>query len=121
MKTRLAIIIVAIGGAFGSLARYRVGKWIDGKTEVSFSIGTFLINISGAFLLGICMVLNMNNNLLLFLATGFLGAYTTFSTLLYEGYYLFKTQKWISVFYITGSVIFGILAFLLGIFLVNCF
>ena len=107
-------IFVGVGGALGSLARFGIGKWIAGKTEFTSSIGTFLVNITGAFLLGICVSINMNQNLLLFLATGFLGAYTTFSTFMYEGFYLFKINKYASVFYISGSVIVGIIAFILG-------
>ena len=115
-------LIIGFGGALGSLARYRIGKWIDGRTEFSFSFGTFLINITGAFLLGVCVGLNLNQNLLLFLATGFLGAYTTFSTFMYEGFYLFKRNKMISVIYISSSVIFGVIAFILGTVMIKfCF
>ncbi|MFK4998414.1 fluoride efflux transporter CrcB [Bacillus sp. N9] len=82
------MIYVGIGGISGAIVRFLLGKWIAGKTDSVFPFGTSIINITGSFLLGITAVLHINHMITdwvwLLLGTGFLGAYTTFSTFGYE-------------------------------------
>jgi len=108
-------LFVGVGGVFGSLARYTLGKYISSKSNSAFPVGTFIINITGAFLLGIVSSLNLNKSIMLLLADGFLGAYTTFSTFMYEGFNLFNdNRKLNAIVYILSSAILGCIGFYLG-------
>jgi CrcB protein len=107
-------VLVGLGGAFGSIARYSLGKIISEKTKTKFPFGTFVINITGAFLLGIVSSISISINWYVLLADGFLGAYTTFSTFMYEGFSLFDNNKLNAYVYIMGSLVLGIIGFLMG-------
>jgi fluoride exporter len=82
------IVLVALGGALGAVARYGLGTWIATRFGPEFPLGTFIINVTGAFLIGV--VIGMANGGAIsadartFLAVGVLGGYTTFSTFSYE-------------------------------------
>ncbi|AGK96947.1 fluoride efflux transporter CrcB [Clostridium pasteurianum] len=108
-------ILVGLGGILGSLSRYKLGKIVAVKAKGSFPIGTFLINITGAFLLGFLTSKNPNNQIYSFLGDGFLGAYTTFSTFMYEGFSIFSNNKKLNaVFYIAISLVIGIIGYFAG-------
>lgn len=108
-------VLVGIGGAFGSLARYGLGRMIAKRVKTFFPLATFLINISGAILLGIISSIQLNSNIYTLLADGFLGAYTTFSAFMFEGFDLFRGNKKLNAsVYIAGSIIIGIIVFILG-------
>lgn len=109
-------ILVGAGGIFGSIARYALGKYISQHTKSKFPLGTFIINITGAFLLGILTGAQASKTLYLFLGDGFLGAYTTFSTFMYEGFNLFQDREKLNAFiYILGSLLIGIVGFAIGL------
>jgi len=113
-------LLVGIGGALGSLARFKLGLLVSNRVKGVFPWGTFIINILGAFLLGILITAGIGENLYLLLADGFLGAYTTFSTFMYEGFNLFGDNKKLNaIVYISASVIIGIIGFIGGIEIVN--
>lgn len=107
------MLLVGIGGIFGAIVRFLLGKWITGKTSVVFPFGTWIINISGSFILGILAVLHFSNVIpewswLLF-GTGLLGAYTTFSTFGFETIQMLqKKDMKNAVIYVLTSVILGI-------------
>lgn len=108
-------LFVAAGGIFGSLSRFLIGRRIAEKASTAFPIGTFLINITGALLLGIVSSIGLNENMYTLLGTGFLGAYTTFSTFMYEGFNLFQDNEKLNAFvYILGSLILGIIGYAIG-------
>src|SRR5690242_5197554 len=80
---------VLVGGAVGALVRYIVGSTVAAKYAGRFPLGTFLINVSGSFLIGLLMTFftqrtTMHANWRLLLVTGVLGGYTTFSSFEYE-------------------------------------
>lgn len=108
-------ILVGIGGALGSISRYSVGKYINSKNKVNFPIATLLINIFGAFLLGFTVKAYGNSRAYILIGDGFLGAFTTFSTFMYEGVNLLMRKRMDkSVIYLLLSLVFGILGFIAG-------
>ena len=121
MNQWAAVGAVAVGGAVGSVFRFLVGIWFLQRVGPGFPWGTFVVNMSGAFAIG--MVLELAQSRLglhpyarLFLATGILGGYTTFSAFAYETYLLgrdaFTAQ---ALLYGFGSVVTGVVAVFLGI------
>lgn len=83
------VLLVAAGGAIGAAARYVIGLMIAVRTGPGFPWHTLLINVSGAFLIGVLFTLPLGGlpgaaAWRLFLATGILGGFTTFSTLSFE-------------------------------------
>src|SRR6478672_886933 len=84
----MRVVIVAVGGSLGALSRYFLQGWILDRTGPSI-IALFVVNVSGAFALGLILTLAEERNLIgpetrLFLTTGFLRAYTTFSSWMFE-------------------------------------
>lgn len=116
------ILLVFIGGGTGSVARYLISKYLNSPTT-GIPYGTFTVNIVGSFLIGIILGLALKNNTLsqntvLFLATGFCGGFTTFSTFAYENHVLLKSGDFINFFiYTVGSFIIGFLFVFLGMFI----
>jgi fluoride exporter len=114
------IFIIGIGGFLGAISRYGVALWIGQRWGRTFPLGTFLINISGSFLIGLLMSLfterfMVNPQWRLLLVVGFLGAYTTFSTFEYETGALMKDGEWlIAMLNVVLSVIVGFVALKLG-------
>jgi fluoride exporter len=88
-----AALAIAIAGALGALARYGLEGFVSRRAKGAFPWGTFVVNISGAFALGLIFTLaterwSLAPWLRSAIAIGFLGAYTTFSTLSFETYRL---------------------------------
>jgi len=111
----LELLLLGLGGAAGSIARYKLGSIISQRMNTTFPAGTFIINITGAVLLGIVSGMHVGGNMYLLLADGFLGAYTTFSTFMYEGITLFQGKEKMNAFiYIAGSLIVGIIGYFIG-------
>lgn len=114
------IISVAIGGALGAMARYGLGIWISGKWIHDFPLHTFLINISGAFLLGLLNTLfldklTLSPEMRLAMTVGFLGAFTTFSTFGYETIMLMKDGNLVTAgVYTLLSIVVGFFGVFLG-------
>ena len=82
-------IVVFAGGGVGATARYALATWIGQRWGRSFPLGTFVINVSGSFVIGLLMTLmaerfTENPAWRLLLVVGFLGGYTTFSSFQYE-------------------------------------
>ena len=104
---------VALGGALGSVARFAVGLWIYERMGTRFPYGTFVINISGCFIIGLALtVLDERMGLppqwRLAIPIGFVGAYTTFSTFEYETMRLVNHgQAGMALLYIALSVVLG--------------
>ncbi len=93
-------LIIGLGGFLGAVARYAVSLWIGQRWGRSFPLGTFFINVSGSFLIALVMSLSterlmINPQWRLFLAVGFLGAYTTFSTFEFETGGLLRDGEWL--------------------------
>ncbi len=116
------ILLVFIGGGFGSIARYLVGKYLN-NPENGIPYGTFTVNILGSLLIGIILGLAIKNNTFsqqqtLLLATGFCGGFTTFSSFAYENHIFLKNGDFTSfAFYTIASFIASFLAVFVGIYL----
>lgn len=114
-------LVVAFGGAVGAMARYAVGGWAQTRFGAGWPYGTFIINISGAFVLGLFATLALrfawSEYARLLIAVGFLGAYTTFSTYTYESLQLIVEgrQYRAAIVNLVGSVVVGFLAAYLGV------
>ncbi len=118
------LLLVFLGGGIGSSLRYWIGKHLN-SVETGIPYGTFAANIVGSFIIGIILGLALKNNSLsqntiLFLATGFCGGFTTFSTFAYENHIFLKTGDFMSfALYTCGSFVIGFAAVFLGIWLVK--
>lgn len=114
-------LMVAAGGALGSVARYAVGLMIAGVWKREFPLATFLINVSGSFVLGFFAAWGAERAAIdplwrLLVATGFLGAYTTFSTFEIETHALSESGAiGLALLNVVGSVAAGFIAVHLGI------
>ena len=112
----MGILLVGLGGALGSITRFMIGRKLSETGSTWIPLGTFFVNITGAILLGVISSINLSGNMFLLLGDGFLGAYTTFSTFMYEGFNLFKeNDKKNAVYYIAGTFILGIIGFIIGV------
>ena len=112
-------LVVLFGGAAGSLLRYVASTAITGRIQTRFPLGTFVVNITGSFLIGFLMALlaqrNAHPNWRLLLVTGFLGGYTTFSSFEYETYMAVRGgSPWMGLVYVLASVAAGYLAVWFG-------
>jgi CrcB protein len=114
------MLIIGFGGFLGAVTRYTVALWVGQRWGRSFPLGTFVVNISGSLLIGLLMPLLTerfiaNPQWRLFLAVGFLGAYTTFSTFEYETGALLKDGEWlIAGLNVVLSVLVGFVALKIG-------
>jgi CrcB protein len=114
---------VLVGAGLGGLARYIAGGWIMSKYGGRFPLGTFLINVTGSFMIGALMTLFVERmephpNWRLFLVTGVLGGYTTFSSFEYETFLVARTgERWLALAYVAASVIVGYVGVRLGVLL----
>jgi CrcB protein len=118
------ILLVFVGGGFGSALRFIIGKWLNSSND-GIPYGTFAANIIGSLLIGVILGLAAKNDSLtesqtLILATGFCGGFTTFSTFAYENHVFLKSGDFTSfAIYTIASFAIGFLAVFLGMYLVK--
>ncbi|MDQ0214007.1 CrcB protein [Oikeobacillus pervagus] len=91
--TFLQILLVGIGGFLGAVARYSISLQLSSRSSFKIPMGTLTVNLVGAFLLGIITGVHVNRITFLIFGIGFLGAFTTFSTLKLEMTRLHKNEK----------------------------
>ncbi|MBD0262882.1 MAG: fluoride efflux transporter CrcB [Tolypothrix sp. T3-bin4] len=115
-------IAISLGAIAGALSRYYLTLWFSDRFGVSFPYGTFFINISGCFAMGFFATFALNHvaiispEVRLLVATGFLGAYTTFSTYGLDTVGLLRNSTMLTAtFYWAGSAIVGIISVQLGV------
>jgi fluoride exporter len=116
----MLIAAMVVGAALGAPARYFVDGWIEPRVRSVFPWGTFVINATGSFALGITTGLVLYHGLTdvprAAIATGFCGAYTTFSTFSYETVELIELgEHRLAIANALGSVAVGLLAAGLGL------
>ena len=115
------LLVVGLGGFAGSVARYKLGGFIlQHAASWRFPLSTFFVNISGCFVIGVLAALAERHDLFspdarLFLFTGVLGGYTTFSAFGFEGFFLLRRGDIaVSLLYAILSVLCGFIAVWLG-------
>lgn len=86
------MIFVAIGGFFGAICRFAISNWVKAHVNTVLPLATFGINLLGSFLLGICVGVGPSSSIQLLAGTGFLGAFTTFSTFSVESVRLYDSR-----------------------------
>ena len=116
-----AFLAISLGGILGANARYIVALYIAERFGAAFPYGTFLINVTGSLVIGFFLTLVSERLTVdplwrLFFATGFLGAYTTFSTYTYEAAQMFRAGDYgPALLYLFGSMVVGMLGVFAGI------
>ena len=122
MATLMPYLLVGLGGFIGANARFVVARLVGALFETRFPLGTFVINVSGSFLLGVLgtlvaqKVMPNSESMRLALGVGFLGAFTTFSTFEFETHALFDDGSWLTATTnIFASLFVGLLAVRAGI------
>ncbi|GAC1386253.1 MAG: fluoride efflux transporter CrcB [Ginsengibacter sp.] len=111
------IIAVGVGSFIGGILRYLISIFIQNK--ITFPYATFVVNIIGCFLIGMVFAAYAKNIVTddwrLFLATGVLGGFTTFSAFSYESFSMMRSGLFVNaVLYISLSIIIGLLATFMG-------
>jgi len=108
-------LLVLAGGGVGSLTRYLAGLAINEHYDGRFPLATFLINVTGSFIIGLMLVLLdredlLHPNIRPLVVTGFLGGYTTFSTFEWEFLALGRSTPPMALVYAVSSVLVGLVA-----------
>jgi CrcB protein len=117
----MTLVLIAVGAAAGALSRYLLAGWVQELFPSRFPWGTFVVNISGSFLLGLVFVLAIEHEIMqpelrLPLMVGFIGAYTTFSTFMLESWALADEGALLAALgNIVISVVVGMLAVIAGL------
>lgn len=122
----LQFFVVFLGGGLGSCSRYFISKMISSEFQTLFPLGTFTVNVVGCFIIGVVVGLierfQLHPSLTLFLATGFCGGFTTFSSFSYENYLLLRNQEYLlGLAYAFMSLFWGFAATFLAIFMIRKF
>lgn len=122
METVSKFLLVALGGAFGAMTRYGMNL-LFGNAFLPFPFATFLINVTGSFLIGFLLAkFGENETVKLLLVSGFLGAYTTFSAFEYEAFQLTQTRQLMTAFlYVALSFAIGFIGVASGVWLARRF
>lgn len=117
----VSVLLIGVGGFAGAVARYLVDLRVSTWTGGTLPWGTFVINVSGSFLVGVLFALVIERAALPAevrgpLMIGFLGAYTTFSTLALESWRMIEDGAWLyASANLGGSIVIGVLAVVAGV------
>jgi CrcB protein len=121
MEQMIKYLMVAMGGAIGSTLRFWVGGSVADRLGTRFPYGTFLVNCTGSFLIGLVLTLiseraNINPNWRYLIGVGFIGGYTTFSAFEYETFQSLQDGKMlIASLNVILSVAVGLICVWLGV------
>lgn len=116
----MTLVVLALGATIGAVTRYAVSLWAATRFGAAFPYGTLIVNLVGSFILGFFFASaaarpDLSPTLRLFVATGFCGSLTTFSTLSYETVMLIGDGNLpAALFNAFGSLVAGLLCVVLG-------
>ncbi len=119
------LFLVAIGGAFGSIARYLLSYFFTKNNVANFPWATFIANTFGCLVIGLFWGYIQKNNLQndtlkLLVITGFCGGFTTFSTFSLENIQFIQNQNYnLAILYTLSSIVIGFLAVSIGFKLIH--
>lgn len=118
------ILILIVGGSIGTLCRYFVAEWGQARFGSFFPYGTLLVNLTGCLIIGLALgifekrfqaLIEVPLQLRLLLFSGFLGAFTTFSSYELEAFLFLREGQWErALLYLAGSIGLGLLLLLAG-------
>jgi fluoride exporter len=123
----LRLLLIALFGAIGTLARYGLQGVVQIKMGSVFPYGTLLINLTGCFFLGLIGQLTLNRMIIspewrVAIAVGFFGGYTTFSSFGWETAKMLEAGEWLRAgTYVASSVVLGLFLSVAGINVANRF
>lgn len=115
------LLLIGAAGALGALARYGLGGLVQRYSGVTFPWGTFVVNMLGSFLFGFVwslveqrLVISVESRVIIL--SGFLGAFTTFSSFMFETSSLIGEAQWgLAMINIAGQISLGLVAMFLGL------
>jgi CrcB protein len=116
-------LIISIGAVMGANARYWIGGWAADRFGTAFPYGNLIINVLGSFVVGLIITLMTERFIVdpgwrIFIAIGFFGSFTTFSSYTFESVALILSGQWnLGIINLIGSSLLGGFAALLGILL----
>lgn len=117
----MPIVLISLGGAAGAASRYVVDQWVSQRMPGAFPLGTLVVNMSGSLLLGFLFALAIERGVLPAsirgpLLVGFIGAYTTFSTLMLESWRLIEDGAvGLGLANLVGSMVIGMIVLVVGL------
>lgn len=117
------LVLLALSGACGTLARYGLAGLIQREGHSGFPWGTLTVNVLGCFLFGLLWTVSVQKSMLspefrVIVLVGFLGSFTTFSAFLFETEQMLEHAQWLMAgANVLGELFAGLLAYLLGAFL----
>ena len=123
----MRLLLIAIFGALGTLARYGLQGVVQIKMGSTFPYGTLLVNLTGCFFLGLIGQMTLNRMIVspewrVAIAVGFFGGYTTFSSFGWETAKMLEAGEWLwASTYVAASVVLGLFLSVAGIRLANRF
>lgn len=115
------LLLIGVAGSLGALARYGLGGLVQRYSNVTFPWGTLVVNILGAFLFGLIwslveqrLVMSVETRVIIL--SGFLGAFTTFSSFMFETSSLIGEAQWaLAALNVVGQIVLGLTAMFLGL------
>jgi CrcB protein len=117
----VTLLFVGAGGFFGAISRYLVDGWVAASTGGGFPWGTLVVNVTGSFVLGLLFAASVERGVLspdirAPVLVGFIGAYTTFSTLTLETWRLVEDGSYVfALANMGGSLLLGLAAVVAGL------
>lgn len=121
------LLLIGTGGFLGSISRFMASRFMQNNFPSAFPFGTFFVNITGCFILGLIYGMSDRSSLFnsgwkMFLTVGFCGGFTTFSTFANENLAMLRDGEFFYFFLYTGlSVFLGVAATFLGVLMTKIF
>lgn len=108
------ILLMMLAGGCGALSRYLLSGWVQSRSGISFPLGTMVTNVLGCFIFGFLWTMAneryvLSGELAFIVLTGFVGSFTTFSTMTFDAFQLLRSSAMtMAIVYLAGSQLLGI-------------